>query len=176
MDTRLTCRGQWRCDNLGSWSRPAHTPVSPLLQSHVCCGEREHGQRRLELHPCSPVAQRRLCVKQKLVPLVRQNLTRTGNLYLQNLKINFYPVRIVLFGLSDHLLRVVTHTRICYIGKYFLTCSINPQPPGTSPVPKPMQLHLVKKQALPWGATTVNWLSSNSKIFSELDFLLLWNA
>lgn len=28
------------------------------------------------------------CVKQKLVPLVRQSLTRTGNLYLQNMKIN----------------------------------------------------------------------------------------
>lgn len=53
------------CDNLASWTRPTHTSVSPLLESHICYAEQEHRQKRLELHPCSPVAQRRLCVKQK---------------------------------------------------------------------------------------------------------------
>lgn len=79
--------------------------------------------------------------------LSQTELNKNRKYAFKNLKIN-YPVKIVQFGLSDHLLRVFTHTRTCYIGKYFLTCSVNPQPSGISPVPKPMQLHLMKEQTL----------------------------
>lgn len=72
--------------------RGHHTRPSVLSWNLICLAEAEHRQKRLEFHPCSPAAQRRLCVEQKWIPLVRQSLTRTGNTYLKkNLKVN-YPI------------------------------------------------------------------------------------
>lgn len=134
-----------------------HTRPSVLSWNLASARPNQNRQKRLELHLCSPAAQSKLCMKQKLVPLVRQSLTRTANMHLRK-KIRKLTILSCKNGSldSDHPLKESSHnTRTCYIVKHFPTGSINPQPSGTSPVPKPMQLHLVEAQALPGGFTTV---------------------
>lgn len=150
--------------------RGHHTRPSVLSWNLICLAEAEHRQKRLEFHPRSPAAQRRLCVKQKWIPLVRQSLTRTGNTYLKKIwKLTILSCKnSTVWTVWSPSQRVFTHTRKCHSGKYVLTGS-HPQPSRTSPVLEPCSRTGWRAGiALRIHHSEVNCLSSHSKTFSEL--------
>lgn len=95
--------------------------------------------RRLELHPCSPAAQKRLRVKQKLLPLVKQSLKITRNTYFLKIwKVTTLSLRIVQFGLCDHLRKKSSHVLEHAALEIFSHLQRKPSP---APAASPAQPH-----------------------------------